>query len=200
MHPSDVSSLCHVGPLALQDVFACLGRDKASRKELKSNQCCFLPFLCFLLPATQYSFREICKPSSASELRLRLLEAEPKCSAGAHLPAGSVTPFQCCICRKLLLPLCLTGQVNTMLGLIQQLWAVKGSDPPPSPALEQGLSTLLREHASFFMSFFFFGQVIFWLWFPSQFTAEAHTSKQEWQEGEAITCCRRQQAGTLVII
>lgn len=42
-----------------------------------------------------------------------------------------------------------------MLGLIQQLWAVKGSDPPPSPALEQGLSTLLREHASFFMSFFF---------------------------------------------
>lgn len=42
-----------------------------------------------------------------------------------------------------------------MLGLIQQLWAVKGSDPPPSPALEQGLSTLLREHASFLMSFFF---------------------------------------------
>lgn len=101
-----------------------------------------------------------------------------ECSAGAHLPAGSVTPFQCCTCRKLLLSLCLTGQVNTMLGLIQQLWAVKGSDPPPSPALEQGLSTRMREHASFIISFFFFGQVIFWLWFPSQFTAEAHTGKQ----------------------
>lgn len=58
--------------------FLCMfGKRRANTEGLKSNQCCFLPFLCFLLPATHYSFREICKPSSASEPRLHLLGAEP---------------------------------------------------------------------------------------------------------------------------
>lgn len=64
-----------------------------------------------------------------------------ECSAGAHLPAGSTTPFQCRTCRKLLLS-CLAGQVNTTFGLIQQLGAVKRSNPTSRPALGWGLNTV----------------------------------------------------------
>lgn len=70
---------CHTESLALQVIFAHLGSawEEANRQGLKHSECCFLPFLCFFLPATEYAPREICKPSSASEHGLRLQETEP---------------------------------------------------------------------------------------------------------------------------
>lgn len=61
------------------------------------------------------------------------------------LPSWKCDPISVLHMQKtLLLLLCLTGQVNTILGLTQQLQAVERSDSTSKPVLHWGLNPVLE--------------------------------------------------------